>query len=214
MLHYTLPPSFTGKTNHHPGNIKWRLIIEERKDEYNMSFIGSRKQIIAMEVVRIWRGLSPPGRFLGKDEETGLWSDIGDEDARNKCSQTLREQMGKKRKNPNDDVTASSSAAPSLLSSTSVPTYIAATASTSVPTYSTVMTPPVAADTLAAPTQQLPQQQQVLTLVIGQQRNIVCFYGPSSRLYVKRPTSYREPSQKNKLRKGCKIRVLGRNDWL
>ena len=49
-----------------------------------------------MEVVRIWRGLSPPGRFLGKDEETGLWSDIGDEDARNKCSQTLRDRKESK----------------------------------------------------------------------------------------------------------------------
>jgi hypothetical protein len=45
-----------------------------------------------MEVVRIWRDLSPPGRFLRKDEETGLWDDIGDEDARIKCSQTLRER--------------------------------------------------------------------------------------------------------------------------
>ena len=50
------------------------------------------KPIIAMEVVRIWRDLSPPGRFLRKDEETGLWDDIGDEDARIKCSQTLRER--------------------------------------------------------------------------------------------------------------------------
>ena len=100
------------------------------------------KSIIAMEVVSTWRDLSPPGRFIRKNEETGLWDDNGDEDARSKCSQTFRDMKGKKRKNPNDDVTASSSAAPSLLSSTSVPT--------SIPTYSTVMAPPVAADTLAA----------------------------------------------------------------
>ena len=140
-LHYHLPSLLTGKTDRHPGNIQWRLVIEEKKDEY-MSSIRARKQIIAMEVVRIWRGLSPPGRFLQKNEETGLWDDIGNEDACIKCSHTLRERKGKKRKNPNDDVTASSSAAPSLLSSTSVPT--------SIPTYSTVMAPPVAADTLAA----------------------------------------------------------------
>ena len=47
------------------------------------------RPIIAMEVVRIWRDLSPSRRFLRKDEETGLWDDIGDEDARIKCSQTL-----------------------------------------------------------------------------------------------------------------------------
>ena len=33
-----------------------------------------------MEVVRTWRDLSPPGRFLRKDEGTGLWVDIGDDD--------------------------------------------------------------------------------------------------------------------------------------
>ena len=123
-------PSLTGRTNHHPGNIQWRLVVEEKKDEY-MSSIRARKPIIAMEVVSTWRDQSPPGRFIRKNEETGLWDDIGDEDARIKCSQTLRERKGKKRKNPNDDVTASSSAAPSLLSSTSVPT--------SIPTNSTVM---------------------------------------------------------------------------
>jgi hypothetical protein len=92
-LHTHAPPSpsLTGKTNHHPGNIKWRLIIEEKKDEY-MTSLRTGKPIIAMEVVRIWRDLSPPGRFLRKDEETGLWDDIGDEDARIKCSQTLRER--------------------------------------------------------------------------------------------------------------------------
>ena len=84
-------PSLTGKTNHHPGNIKWRLIIEEKKDEYKTS-TRTGKPIIAMEVVRIWRDLSPPGRFLRKDDETGLWDDIGDEDARIKCSQTLRDR--------------------------------------------------------------------------------------------------------------------------
>jgi hypothetical protein len=90
-LHYPLPPSLTGKTNHHPGNIKWRLIVEEKKDEY-MACTRAGKPIFAMEVVRTWRGLSPPGRFLRKEEKTGLWIDIGDDDARNKCSQLLREK--------------------------------------------------------------------------------------------------------------------------
>ena len=85
-------PSLTsGKTNHHPGNIKWRLSIEEKKDEYTTS-LRTGKPIIAMEVVRIWRDQSPPGRFLRKDDETGLWDDIGDDDARLKCSQTLRDK--------------------------------------------------------------------------------------------------------------------------
>ena len=94
LLHYT-SPSLTGKTNHFPGNIKWRLIIAEKKDEYNSS-LRTGKPIIAMEIVSIWRDQSPPGRFLRKDEETGLWDDIGDEDARIKCSQTLRERKESK----------------------------------------------------------------------------------------------------------------------
>ena len=49
-----------------------------------------------MEVVRIWRDLSPPGRFLRKNEEKGLWDDIGDDDARIKCSQTLRDRKESK----------------------------------------------------------------------------------------------------------------------
>jgi len=93
---HSLPsPSLTGKTNHHPGNIKWRLVIEEKKDEYKTS-LRTGKPIIAMEIVSIWRDQSPPGRFLRKDEETGLWDDIGDEDARIKCSQTLRERKESK----------------------------------------------------------------------------------------------------------------------
>ena len=94
LLHYT-SPSLTGKTNHFPGNIKWRLIIAEKKDEYNSS-LRTGKPIIAMEIVSIWRDQSPPGRFLRKDDETGLWDDIGDEDARIKCSQTLRERKESK----------------------------------------------------------------------------------------------------------------------
>ena len=93
---HSLPsPSLTGRTNHHPGNIKWRIVIEEKKDEYKTS-LRTGKPIIAMEIVSIWRDQSPPGRFLRKDDETGLWDDIGDEDARIKCSQTLRERKESK----------------------------------------------------------------------------------------------------------------------
>lgn len=80
-----------GGTNHHPGNIKWRLIIEEMKDCYKSS-PRSRKPQIAMEIVVIWRALRPPGRFLKLNNDTGLWDDIGDEDGRIKCSQALRER--------------------------------------------------------------------------------------------------------------------------
>jgi len=65
-----------------------------------MSSIRSRKSIIEMEVVSTWRDLSPPGRFLRKDEETGLWNDIGDDDAAIKCSHVLREQWTRSARRP------------------------------------------------------------------------------------------------------------------
>jgi hypothetical protein len=37
------------------------------------------------------RGLDPPGRFLEKDPNTGLWSDIGHKKAVEKTSQALRD---------------------------------------------------------------------------------------------------------------------------
>jgi hypothetical protein len=61
-----------------------------------------------MEVVSTWRDLSPPGRFLRKDEETGRWNDIGDDDAAIKCSHVLREQKDKnckKAKAENEEAT-------------------------------------------------------------------------------------------------------------
>ena len=41
--------------------------------------------------MRAVRVQNPPGRFLQKDEKSGLWYDIGDQKAREKTSQALRE---------------------------------------------------------------------------------------------------------------------------
>ena len=86
-----------GLTNHNPGNIKWRNIVEILKPEYKAAS-RANKAHIAMSIVKEWRRLEPPGRFLKRDDETGLWSDIGDVDARIKCSQVLRENKGTKLK--------------------------------------------------------------------------------------------------------------------
>lgn len=45
-----------------------------------------------MEVVNKWHALDPPGRFSKQDEFTKLWYDVGDEIAREKTSQALREK--------------------------------------------------------------------------------------------------------------------------
>ena len=79
----------------HPGNIKFRLIIEERKEAYR-SCNRSQRPILAMQVVNYWRGMDPPGRFLKFDEVSGMWDDIGNKDAQRKCLKTLREREASK----------------------------------------------------------------------------------------------------------------------
>ena len=78
-------------TNHHPGNKRYRKLVESRKCDY----VNSKrldKPLVAFEIIREWRGQDPPGRFLKLDDEAGLWYDVGDKKAREKTSQALREK--------------------------------------------------------------------------------------------------------------------------
>jgi len=80
-----------GGTNHHPGNKRYRQMVEDRKVDY----INSKrldKPLVALDIIKTWRAQSPPGRFLKIDEKTGLWFDVGDKKAREKTSQALREK--------------------------------------------------------------------------------------------------------------------------
>jgi len=86
-----------GGTNSHPGNIKFRRIVEDKKSTYQASST-KEKTDLTKEVVADWRALDPPGRFLERNSETGLWDDIGDSLARVKCSALFREKKSKKRK--------------------------------------------------------------------------------------------------------------------
>ena len=79
-----------GGTNHNPGNIRFRQLICTRKDEYK-SAKRSQKPIIAQEIVSAWRAQVPPGRFLKQDESTMLWYDVGNEEAKVKAAQKLRD---------------------------------------------------------------------------------------------------------------------------
>lgn len=91
-----------GGTNHHPGNKRYRKMVEDRKLEY----VNSKrldKPLVALEIIRIWRAQVPPGRFLKLDEKTGLWHDVGDKKAREKTSQALREKAPLIRKQQEDD---------------------------------------------------------------------------------------------------------------
>lgn len=80
-----------GGTNHHPGNKKYRKMVEEKKDKY-LSSKRLDKPLVAMEIINEWRSMDPPGRFLKQNEKTKLWSDVGDRKAREKTSQALREK--------------------------------------------------------------------------------------------------------------------------
>ena len=91
-----------GGTNHHPGNKRYRKMVEDRKLEY----VNSKrldKPLVALEIIRLWRAQLPPGRFLKLDEKTGLWNDVGDKKAREKTSQALREKAPLIRKQQEDE---------------------------------------------------------------------------------------------------------------
>ncbi|KAL7526483.1 hypothetical protein ACHAWF_001788, partial [Thalassiosira exigua] len=80
-----------GGTNHHPGNKRYRKTVEDNKGKYLRSK-RLDKPLVAMEIIKEWRELDPPGRFLKQDDKTKLWSDVGDKKAREKTSQALREK--------------------------------------------------------------------------------------------------------------------------
>eukprot|EP00980_Cylindrotheca_fusiformis_P000610 scaffold154_cov129-Cylindrotheca_fusiformis.AAC.27 len=91
-----------GGTNHHPGNKRYRKMVEDRKLEY----VNSKrldKPLVALDIIRVWRAQLPPGRFLKLDEKSGLWNDVGDKKAREKTSQALREKAPLIRKQQEDE---------------------------------------------------------------------------------------------------------------
>lgn len=82
-----------GGTNNHPGNKRYRQLVEERKSRY-LSASRNEKPLIALEIVKFLREQqSPPGRFLQLNEMTKKWDDVGYKRAREKTSQALREKL-------------------------------------------------------------------------------------------------------------------------
>jgi hypothetical protein len=80
-----------GSINSHGGNERFRLLVEKRKRVYLTARFKREKRLIASSIVDEIRELNPPGRFLTRDSKSGHWQDIGDEKARDKTSQALRE---------------------------------------------------------------------------------------------------------------------------
>lgn len=80
-----------GTINSHHGNEQYRSIVESKKRVYLTARFKREKRLIATSIVDQIRKMNPPGRFLQKDAETQTWFDIGEEKAREKTSQALRE---------------------------------------------------------------------------------------------------------------------------
>ena len=84
-----------GSINVHPGNIKFRMLIDQRRREY----LQARKTVkpqINKSIVNIIRR-KYGGRFL-KRESDGLWYEIGDDRAQEKVGQAFRQKAPEMRK--------------------------------------------------------------------------------------------------------------------
>jgi hypothetical protein len=84
-----------GGTNVHPGNRTFRDLINLHRRAY-LKARKNDKPAISRAIVRSVREAN--GRFLRKDEKTGLWFEIGDDAAREKTSQALRQRAPEMRK--------------------------------------------------------------------------------------------------------------------
>uniref|UniRef100_A0A7S3LEI9 DUF6824 domain-containing protein n=1 Tax=Amphora coffeiformis TaxID=265554 RepID=A0A7S3LEI9_9STRA len=90
-------------TNRHEGNVQYRSLVALNKEVYVTS-TKKQKMQISRSIVNAVRSLNPPGRFLDKHPETGLWYDIGDRKAIEKTSQTLRDGAAEVRKQLSQDL--------------------------------------------------------------------------------------------------------------
>jgi hypothetical protein len=89
-----------GGTNSHVGNVYFRQLVQRFKVKYLVS-PKAQKPNVAREVIQLWKGQQPPGRFLMRvdnetgqptDEPNGKWIPVDDKKAREKASQCLRER--------------------------------------------------------------------------------------------------------------------------
>lgn len=80
-----------GGTNTHPGNKNFRQLVESYRSEYVLSKKAAKREI-ARRIVNTIR--QDGGRFLKREGVT--WREIGDQKAREKTSQALREGLAAK----------------------------------------------------------------------------------------------------------------------
>ena len=88
-----------GLTNHHSGNVKFRQLVRSMQPSYLLACKRDKSKIAKLIVETIRTKFDPPGRFLRRQDsladvgtgDSGTWIDIGDQKAREKTSQALRE---------------------------------------------------------------------------------------------------------------------------
>lgn len=85
-------------------NILFVCRLKTCLQEVYVSSTKRQKMSISRSIVEAVRSLDPPGRFLEKNPETGLWSEIGHKKAVEKTSQALRDGAASLRKQLSADL--------------------------------------------------------------------------------------------------------------
>eukprot|EP00984_Skeletonema_dohrnii_P005816 scaffold2053_cov106-Skeletonema_dohrnii-CCMP3373.AAC.7 len=74
--------------NQHPGNKRFRRMLEEKKAAYSMG-TKKLKMDISKDIVEAIYSMEPPGRFLKKCPSTGQWNEISKRDAADRAAQAM-----------------------------------------------------------------------------------------------------------------------------
>lgn len=77
----------------HTGNLRFRTAINMALAPYNEADTKLQKSLIVMSIVETFRSNSDEGGFVRLDRSRGTWYEIGDEAAREKVGQTIREAL-------------------------------------------------------------------------------------------------------------------------
>eukprot|EP00985_Skeletonema_marinoi_P017061 scaffold9271_cov100-Skeletonema_marinoi.AAC.4 len=74
--------------NQHPGNKRFRRMLEEKKAAYSTG-TKKLKMDISKDIVEAIYSMEPPGRFLKKCPSTGQWNEISKRDAADRAAQAM-----------------------------------------------------------------------------------------------------------------------------
>lgn len=81
-----------GRIHNHSGNLYYRTLVNRYKHNYLDKHTNKLDKVkIANHIVMLIRTTNPPGRFLIQDADTKCWKEIGDEKAKKKAGQAMRE---------------------------------------------------------------------------------------------------------------------------